>query len=102
MFPTVSYVWKAEERRGARVVLVESADGTTVDADAVCAAIDEHTVCVPIQPVVFSSAFVQDVKKIARRAAEVGAHVVLDCYHRSARSPSTSSISACRSRAAAR
>lgn len=80
MFPTVSYVWKAEERRGAKVVLVESLDGTTIDADAVCAAIDEHTVCVPIQHVVFSSAFIQDVKQIARRAAEVGAHVILDCY----------------------
>ena len=80
MFPTVSYVWKAEERRGAEVVLVESADGVTVDADAVCAAIDERTLLVPIQHVVFSTAFIQDVKKIARRAAEVGAHVVLDCY----------------------
>jgi len=80
MFPTVSYVWKAEERRGAEVVLVESADGTTVDADAVCAAIDERTLVVPIQHVVFSSAFIQDVKRIARRAAEVGAHVILDCY----------------------
>jgi len=80
MFPTVSYVWKAEERRGAQVVIVESTDGSTVDADAVCAAIDEHTICVPIQHVVFSSAFIQDVKKIAKRAAEVGAHVILDCY----------------------
>jgi kynureninase len=80
MFPSVSYVWKAEERRGAEVVLVESADGTTIDADLVCAAIDERTLLVPIQHVVFSSAFIQDVKKIARRAAEVGAHVILDCY----------------------
>lgn len=80
MFPSVSYVWKAEERRGAAVVLVDSADGTTIDADAVCAAIDERTLLVPIQHVVFSSAFIQDVKKIARRAAEVGAHVILDCY----------------------
>jgi kynureninase len=80
MFPTVSYVWKAEERRGAVVELVPSADGTTVDADAVCAAIDERTIVVPIQHVVFSSGFIQDVKKIAARAAEVGAHVILDCY----------------------
>ena len=79
-FPTVSYVWKAEERRGANVVLVESADGTTIDADAVCAAIDEHTVAVPISHVVYSSAFIQDVKKIAARARQVGAHVILDCY----------------------
>lgn len=80
MFPSVSYVWKAEERRGAEVVLVPSADGATIDADAVCAAIDERTLLVPIQHVVYSSAFVQDVKRIARRAAEVGAHVILDCY----------------------
>lgn len=80
MFPTVSYVWKAEERRGAEVVIVPSADGSTVDADAICAAIDERTVAVPIQHVVFSSAFIQDVKKIAARAKEFGAHVILDCY----------------------
>lgn len=80
MFPTVSYVWQAEERRGAKCVLVESKDGVTIDADAVCAAIDEHTIAVPIQHVVFSSAFIQDVKKISDRARAVGAHVILDCY----------------------
>ncbi len=80
MFPTVSYVWKAEERRGAEVVLVPSADGTTIDVDAICAAIDERTLLVPIQHVVFSSAYIQDVKKIAARAKAVGAHVILDCY----------------------
>lgn len=80
MFPTVSYVWQAEERRGAKCVLIPSTDGTTIDADAVCAAIDEHTIAVPIQHVVFSSAFIQDVKKISDRARQVGAHVILDCY----------------------
>ncbi len=80
MFPTVSYVWKAEERRGAEVVVVPCPDGKTVDADAICAAIDERTIAVPIQHVVFGTAFIQDVKKIAARAREVGAHVILDCY----------------------
>jgi kynureninase len=80
MFPTVSYVWKAEERRGAEVVLVPCPDGKTVDADAVCAAIDERTIAVPIQHVVFGTGFIQDVKKIAARAKQVGAHVILDCY----------------------
>ena len=79
-FPTVSYVWQAEERRGAKCVLVPSADGITIDADAVCDAIDEHTVAVPISHVVYSSAFIQDVKKIVRKAGSVGAHVMLDCY----------------------
>jgi kynureninase len=79
-FPTVSYVWQAEKRRGAECVLVESKDGTTIDTDAMCAAIDEKTLVVPISHVVFSSAYIQDVKKICARAKEVGAHVVLDCY----------------------
>ena len=79
-FPTVSYVWQAEKRRGAECVLVESKDGTTIDTDAMCAAIDEKTLVVPISHVVFSSAYIQDVKKICARAKEVGAHVILDCY----------------------
>jgi kynureninase len=79
-FPTVSYVWQAEQRRGAQCVLVASKDGTTIDTDAMCAAIDEHTLLVPISHVVFSSAYIQDAKKIIARANEVGAHVILDCY----------------------
>ncbi|HEY5926590.1 MAG TPA: aminotransferase class V-fold PLP-dependent enzyme [Kofleriaceae bacterium] len=79
-FPTVSYVWHAEQRRGAQCVLVPSQDKITIDTDAMCAAIDEHTLAVPISHVVFSSAYIQDVKKICARAKEVGAHVILDCY----------------------
>ncbi|MGN6104152.1 MAG: aminotransferase class V-fold PLP-dependent enzyme [Kofleriaceae bacterium] len=79
-FPTVSYVWQAEQRRGAQCVLVPSQDGTTIDTDAMCAAIDEHTLAVPMSHVVFSSAYIQDAKKIVARAREVGAHVILDCY----------------------
>src|SRR5580704_10217317 len=79
-FPTVSYVWQAEQRRGAQCVLVESKDGITIDADAMCAAIDEHTLAVPMSHVIFSSAYIQDAKKICARAKQVGAHVILDCY----------------------
>jgi kynureninase len=79
-FPTVSYVWHAEQRRGAQCVLVESQDKITIDTDAMCAAIDEKTLAVPISHVVFSSAYIQDVKKICARAKQVGAHVILDCY----------------------
>jgi kynureninase len=79
-FPTVSYVWQAEQRRGAQCVLVESKDGITIDTDAMCAAIDEHTVAVPMSHVIFSSAYIQDAKKICERARAVGAHIILDCY----------------------
>lgn len=79
-FPSVSYVWKAEERRGARVHIVDSDDGITIDTDKLCDAIDETTVAVPISHVIFSSAYIQDAKKICAKANSVGAHVILDCY----------------------
>ena len=79
MFPTVSYVWQAEKRRGAECVVVPAKDGF-MDADAICAAIDENTLLVPLQHVVFATGQIQDVKKIVARAKEVGAHVILDCY----------------------
>ena len=79
-FPTVSYVWQAEQRRGAQCVLVPSRDGMTIDTDAMCAAIDEKTLLVPISHVVFSSGYIQDAKRIIECAKQVGAHVVLDCY----------------------
>lgn len=78
-FPSVSYVWKAEERRGARVEIVPS-DGIGVDVEQMCAAIDEHTLVVPISHVLFRSSYVQDAARIVKRAHEVGARVILDTY----------------------
>ncbi len=79
-FPTISYVWHEETRRGASIHIVESDDGITIDTQKMIEAIDESTAVVPISHVIFSSAYIQDAKAICRRAAEVGAHVVLDCY----------------------
>lgn len=79
-FPTVSYVWQAEERRGAKCQLVPSKDGIRIDVDAMCDAIDETTLAVPMSHVIFSSAYIQDAKKICAKARSVGAHVILDCY----------------------
>src|SRR5215471_3227072 len=79
-FPTVSYVWKAEERRGARVTLVPSDDGIGIPTERMCAAIDDRTLIVPLSHVLFRSAYVQDVAAITRRAHEVGALVCVDLY----------------------
>ena len=79
-FPTVSYVWKAEERLGARCHIVESDDGMTIDTQKMIDAIDENTVAVPISHVIFKSAYIQDAKAICEKANSVGAHVILDCY----------------------
>ena len=50
------------------------------DDAAIVDAIDERTLLVPISHVLFKNGEIQDVEPIVRRAHEVGAHVVLDCY----------------------
>ena len=79
-FPSVSYVWMEERRRGAKVQIVKSPDGVRVPLAELLAAIDEHTVIVPISHVLFRSSYIQDASAIIKRAHEVGAMVLLDCY----------------------
>ena len=70
-FPSVRYLYQAHP--DLDVVVCED-DAAIVDA------IDERTLLVPISHVLFKSAEIQDVEPIVRRAHEVGAHVILDCY----------------------
>jgi kynureninase len=79
-FPTVMYVWEAQRRRGAEIVSVPSADGITVDTQAMIDAIDERTLIVPISHVLFQSSYVQDLVAISKRCKEVGAILLADCY----------------------
>jgi kynureninase len=70
-FPSVRYLYQAHPELD--VVVCED-DAAIVDA------IDERTLLVPISHVLFKTAEIQDVEPIVRRAHEVGAHVILDCY----------------------
>src|SRR5688572_11130245 len=70
-FPSVRYLYQAQP--DLEVVVCE-------DDSAVLDAIDERTLLVPISHVLFKNGEIQDVEPIVRRAAEAGAHVVLDCY----------------------
>jgi kynureninase len=79
-FPTIHYNWEAQRRRGARIELVESPDGVGVDAQAICDAIDDSTLAVPISHVLFRSGYVQDVAPIVEKAHRCGALVFLDVY----------------------
>ncbi|MEA3245967.1 MAG: aminotransferase class V-fold PLP-dependent enzyme [Gemmatimonadota bacterium] len=81
-FPSVRYVYdRLATRLGARVVVVPSDDGLGIDADRLCAAIDERTRLVAISHVLFRSAYVVDVARVARRAHDMGALVSLDAFH---------------------
>jgi kynureninase len=70
-FPSVRYLYQAQPE--LEIVVCED-DGAIVDS------IDERTLLVPISHVLFKTAEIQDVEPIVRRAHEVGAHVILDCY----------------------
>src|SRR5256884_3011875 len=72
-FPSVRYLYQAQQRRGADVEIV-------ADEAAVLEAIDERTLLVPISHVLFKTGEIQDVKAIVQRAHEAGALIVLDAY----------------------
>jgi kynureninase len=67
-FPSVRYVYQARSELDV------------VATDDVVGAIDERTLLVPIQHVLFKSGEIQDVESIVDRAHEAGAYVVLDAY----------------------
>ena len=79
-FPTVSYVWQEERRRGADVVVVPSPDGIHIGIDRFLEAIDASTLVVPLSHVLFRSSTITEVERVVARAREVGAMVILDCY----------------------
>jgi kynureninase len=70
-FPSVRYLYQAQPQLD--VVVCE-------DDEEIVGAIDERTLLVPISHVLFKTAEIQEVEPIVRRAHEVGAHVILDCY----------------------
>jgi len=81
-FPSVLYMYEELARRfGARIVVIESDDGMTIDEEKLLAAIDERTKLVAISHVLFRSAFINDANAICRRAHEMGALVSLDAFH---------------------
>jgi kynureninase len=81
-FPSVRYVHdELATRLGARIVVVPSDDGVSVDEERLIAAIDERTRLVSISHVLFRSAYVMDAARIAAHAHGVGALLALDAYH---------------------
>jgi len=81
-FPSVRYVYdELAARLGARIVVVPSDDGVGVSEERLLEAIDERTRLVAISHVLFRSAYVLDVARIAAHAHSVGALVSLDAYH---------------------
>ena len=81
-FPSVRYAYaEMAKRLGAKVVVVKSDDGITIDERRLLGTIDERTRLVAVSHVLFRSAFLMDADKICRHAHEAGALVSLDSFH---------------------
>jgi kynureninase len=81
-FPSVRYAYaEMAERLGARVVVVKSDDGLSIDPDKLLAAIDERTRLVAVSHVLFRSSYLMDADAICARAHQAGALVSLDSFH---------------------
>ena len=72
-FPSVRYLYQAQERRGADILVA-------ADDEGVVEAIDERTLLVPVTHVLYKTGEIQDVEAIVAAAHENGAFVVLDAY----------------------
>jgi kynureninase len=72
-FPSVRYLYQAQDERGLDVVVA-------ADDEGVVDAIDERTLLVPVTHVLYKTGEIQDVESIVERAHDHGALVVLDAY----------------------
>jgi kynureninase len=79
-FPSMQYVWAAQEQVGAEIEVVHSDDGISVATEELVDAIDNTTALVAMSHVSFRSSAAVDVAPIVERAHHYGARVLLDVY----------------------
>ncbi|MBI1761204.1 MAG: aminotransferase class V-fold PLP-dependent enzyme [Acidobacteria bacterium] len=79
-FPSMGYIWEAQQRLGARVHVVPSDDGIGVPLERILAAIDETTCLVALSHVSYRSSSRVDARALVERAHAQGALVLLDVY----------------------
>jgi kynureninase len=80
-FPTNHYVWRAQERRGAQLDVVESPDKIRIDSEDVVGRIEDRTALVNINRVLFESSWIMDMDPIVEKAHSHGALVLIDDFH---------------------
>jgi kynureninase len=80
-FPTNHYVWRAQERWGAKLDVVGSPDGVRIEAQDVIDRIDDSTAVVNVNRVLFESSWLMDLAPIIDAAHAHGALVVIDDFH---------------------
>jgi kynureninase len=79
-FPSMQYIWDAQEKVGATIEIVHSDDGISVSVDDIVDAIDDDTALVALSHVSFRSSYRVEVAPVVERAHKHGALVLLDVY----------------------
>jgi kynureninase len=79
-FPSMVYLFRAQEALGYRLVVVPANDDGSADPVRIAAAIDDRTALVAVSHVLFRSSFILDPAPIVEKARLVGAPVMLDLY----------------------
>jgi kynureninase len=79
-FPSVIYLYRAQEALGFELVVVPSEADFSVRIERIVDAIDERTAVVGLSHVLFRSSYIVDPRPIVERAHAVGALVILDGY----------------------
>src|SRR5262245_1237359 len=79
-FPSMVYLFRAQQATGFELQVVPAEDDLTVRTDRLLDAIDETTAVVAVSHVLFRTSFIMDAAAIAARAHEAGAAMILDTY----------------------
>ena len=80
-FPSVAYNWFAQADQGARIQVVKSRDGgLNIETEDLLAAIDDETLVLSLDLVLFRSSGLIDIRPVLEKAHRHGAMVILDCY----------------------
>ena len=79
-FPSMIYLFRAQEAAGFELRVVPGEDDLTVSTDRMLDAIDESTAAVAFSHVLFRTSYIMEADAIVRRARHVGATAILDTY----------------------
>jgi kynureninase len=79
-FPSLTYVWTAWERYGARVRVVDSPDGRTIPTQKIMDAITKRTAIAVLSHAYYVSGAIADVRAIQAHCRKVGALLCVDAY----------------------
>jgi kynureninase len=79
-FPSMVYLYRAQQRLGFNLRIVDGLEDLSVPGERLADAIDETTIAVAFSHVLFRSSYIVDPRPVVERARRVGAAVILDGY----------------------